>query len=124
MTTFEKAKAFGQGFLARASLAEYLKDGDPAKVLLVWIRTAVDNFLDDPEGPQKAVEGWNVVSGWIKKHREQPDHDLTRPAEQVLQRITTHAEERLRQNDRSQSVTELRIVEPWIEAFFTHEEIA
>jgi hypothetical protein len=119
-TALETAKAFGQGFLSRAKLAERLKEEDPAKALLAWIGTAVDTFLADSGGPQNAIEGWDVFSDWIEKHREreQANLDLARPAEQVLQRIADVAEERLRQNDRSQPVTELRLVEPWIDEFF------
>ena len=123
MKVLATAKDFGQGFLARASLAERLKNEDPAKSLLAWMRTAVDNFLSDSGGPQNAVEGWDVFLGWIKKHREQHALDLTRPAEQVLQRIANHAERSLCQNDHSHSVTDLRVVEPWIDEFFTYEEV-
>jgi hypothetical protein len=122
--TLETAKAFGQGFFNRAALAEYLEDEDPAKALLAWIRTAVDTFMGDSGGPQNAVEGWDVFSGWIKKHRGQPDLDLTRAAEQVLRRIADLAETRLHQADRSRPVTELRIVEPWIDEFFAREASA
>ena len=123
MKVLDKAKAFGQGFLARAALAEQLKDEDPAKSLLAWMRTAVDNFLSDSGGPQNAVEGWDVFSGWIEKHCEQHAFDPTRPAEQVLQRIASCAESGLCQNDRSRSVTDLRVVEPWIDEFFAYEEV-
>jgi hypothetical protein len=120
-SAFEIAKTFGQGFLSRAKLAERLKEEDSAKALLAWLGTAVDTFLGDSGGPQNAIEGWDVFSSWIKKHREQPDLDLTQPAEQVLQRIAGIAEESLRQNDRTQPVTALRVVEPWIDEFFTWE---
>ena len=43
--TLETAKTFGPGLAGRAALGEYLKGVDPAKALLVWIRTAVDTFL-------------------------------------------------------------------------------
>jgi hypothetical protein len=113
---------FGQGFFNRAKLAEALEGEDPAKALLAYIRTAVDAFLADSGGPQNAVEGWEVFARWIKKHREQPDLDLTRPVEQVLQRIAVVAAENLRQNDRSEPVTELRVVEPWIDEFFMRRD--
>ena len=124
MKTLETAKEFGQGFFSRAALAKYLEETDPAKALLAWIRTAVDTFLGDSGGPKNAIEGCDVFSAWIKKHRELPDLDLTRPAEQVLQRVAILAEENLRQNDRSRPITELRVVEPWIDEFFTREVFA
>ena len=123
MKVLATAKDFGQGFLAHAALAERLKDEDPAKTLLAWMRTAVDNFLHDSGGPQNAVEGWDVFSGWIEKHREQHAFDPTRPAEQVLQRIASCAERGVCQNDCSRPVTELRVVEPWIDEFFAYEEV-
>lgn len=124
MNMLGTAKEFGQGFLARAKLAERFQNEDPAKALLAWIATAIDNFLADSAGPTNAVEGWNVFLGWIEKHRQQPDLDLTRAAEQLLLRITSLAKERLHENDRSRPVTDLRVVEPWIDAFFAREGIA
>jgi len=122
--TLETAKTFGPGLAGRAALVEYLKGVDPAKALLVWIRTAVDTFLRDTGAVQNAVEGWDVFLGWVKGHRGRPDLNLESPAERVLQRITARAEEEIRQAALSRPVADLRVVEPWIDEFFTHESLA
>lgn len=119
MTMLETAKMFGQGFFNRATLAERLENEDPARALLAWIRTAVDAFLGDSGGPANAAEGWEVFSCWIKNYSDKHGFDRTRAADQLLQRISTHAEKSRCQCDPALPVTELRIVEPWIEEFFT-----
>jgi len=116
-----KLKSFGSRLFGRAALAEYLKGEDPAKALLAYMRTAVDAFLVDPGGPRNAVEGWEVFARWIKSHRETHDCDLIQPAELVLLHIAVHAEKCLYQRDLARPVTDLRVVEPWIDEFFAED---
>ena len=118
INSLEAVKSFGSGFSGRGALAEYLADEDPAKALLAYMRTAVDAFLADSGGPQNAFEGWEVFARWIQQHGKRHARDLKQPAEQVLQRVVVHAEQCLSRNDRERPVTDLRVVEPWIDTFF------
>jgi hypothetical protein len=113
--TLDTVKRFGSGLSGRAALAEYLASEDPAMALLAYMRTAVDAFLTDSGGPQNAVEGWEVFARWIKQHDEHHGHDRHAAASLLLRHIAVHAEECLRQDDRSRPVTDLRVVEPWID---------
>lgn len=105
------------GFWSRARLAENLKDADPAEALLVWIRLAVDTFEVDSGGPRNAVEGWDVFAGWIAAHRERHAVDSTHSAEQLLQRIADAAAAALARDNRERPISDLRVVEPWIDAY-------
>jgi hypothetical protein len=109
------------GFWSRASLAEDLKDEDPARALLVWIRTAVDTFEGDSGGPQSAVEGWEVFARWIASHRERNTVDSTHPAEQLLQRIADAAATAITRHNRERPIDDLRVVEPWIDAYLNRK---
>jgi len=109
------------GFWSRANLAERLKDEDPAKALLVWMYTAVDTFEIDSGGPRNAVEGWEVFASWIVAYRERNTFDPTRPAEQLIQRIEAVAAAALARGNRERPIEDLRVVEPWIDAYLDAE---
>lgn len=110
-------KLFGPGFSGRVALAEHLKDEDPATALLAYMRTAVDAFLADSGGPENAIEGWQVFERWVTAHCEKQGRELdpAQPAELVLRRILACSRECLHQDDRSRPVTDLRVVEAWID---------
>jgi hypothetical protein len=109
------------GFWSRAKLAEDLKDEDPARALLVWIRTAVDTFEIDSGGPQNAMEGWEVFARWIAAHRESNTVDSSTPAEQLLQRIADAAATAIARYNRERPIDDLRVVEPWIDDYLNKE---
>lgn len=105
------------GFWSRARLAKDLKDTDPAEALLVWIRSAVDTFEVDSGGPRNAVEGWRVFASWIEAHRERHTVDPTCSAEQLLQRIADAAAAALARDNHERPISDLRVVEPWIDDY-------